>query len=115
MKEIVLAFVLTASSAQEVPDFVQRPPAEYLDGPSVGMGLIVVPANQIDPACRSIGGQAPGLIVGCYREGVVVLPDPCVFPDEIFAQIACHEVAHRRGWEHPVQPPNPPSPPAKPR
>lgn len=32
------------------------------------------------------------------REDRVYLPNPCDFPDEVFAHLACHELGHWQGW-----------------
>jgi hypothetical protein len=103
MMKLALSAAMAMTVSASAPDFVTRPPAEFVGGPPIAMGLIVVPAHLIDAACRQIGGRASNMIVGCYVDGFVILPDPCVFRDEVFAQIACHEVAHARGWKHEVE------------
>jgi hypothetical protein len=42
-------------------------------------------------------------IIACVRKSksgapIMVMPNPCLFPGEVFSHIACHELAHVSGW-----------------
>lgn len=106
MKAVILSLALAASSSAP-SDFVTRPPVDYLGGAPVSFNEIVVPSRLIDAACRSQGSRSSPtmVVVGCYLPALntVILPNPCDFPDEVYAQIKCHEVAHIRGWRHGIE------------
>jgi len=38
--------------------------------------------------------------LACAGFGFIILPNPCEFSDERYAQIACHELGHLNGWHH---------------
>lgn len=64
-------------------------------------------SGDTDTACRQIGAvSAEGAqIVGCHHGGVIVLPNPCTWPNRSdFADIACHELGHANLWpaNHPA-------------
>lgn len=58
--------------------------------------------EQVDRWCGLLAGRElypPGsTFLACHYAGTIYVPNPCGFPDEQFAQIACHELAHRQGW-----------------
>lgn len=50
-----------------------------------------------DPATDCQIGNA----TACTLGKVVIVPDPCQFPNDFYALLLCHENAHRfGGWEH---------------
>lgn len=36
----------------------------------------------------------------CWRHGIAYLPNPCNYPNEEFARLACHEKAHGMKWPY---------------
>lgn len=41
-------------------------------------------------------------LIGCAEllPPSMIVPNPCVFPEEVYARIACHEKAHSLGWTY---------------
>lgn len=75
------------------------PPAKYHGDNSAAAHFLNRDALQI-----KCGNDAPKgyAYAGCSGDiaGVptIVLPNPCAYRHEKFAQIACHELGHRNGW-----------------
>jgi hypothetical protein len=83
--------------------FVDAPPSQFR-GPGF-YAVRTVPTAQIATACAGVStvGERQGVVVGCAKGSVVILPNPCEWSDA-YAQLACHEQAHAaRGWanDHP--------------
>lgn len=77
-------------------DYAARPPPAYR-----GEGRFPVETVRPDAIGAACSDRRS---TGCYRFGRVILPNPCDWPgNEAFAQLACHEAAHARGWpaDHP--------------
>ena len=56
----------------------------------------------VESVCRNLGAQVPeGMsLVACANSKGIVAPNPCLFPDERYARLLCHEKAHVLGWKH---------------
>ena len=100
---LALAAMAMVGASTPRPQYAGMPPYRYM-----GDGItITVFTSKVEAFC---GPPTPGFqIVGCYRRTngrpVVVLPNPCLFPEEFFATIACHEKAHAtHNWpaDHPL-------------
>lgn len=86
---------------------VQAPPPRYDTGPlPADLVYRIVPAPDVDAACRRVGSVPAGLhVLACYAPlgHFIVLPtrgsDPL-----IFEALKRHEEAHARGWpaDHPT-------------
>ena len=37
-------------------------------------------------------------LVACFEPPVIIVPNPCDYPDESYARIVCHEIGHANGW-----------------
>jgi hypothetical protein len=78
-----------------------------------------MPRAAIDGHCRKAGVEAAGDVAACARPGLMVLPDPCLWPTrEAYAELVCHETGHSLRWRHDAAgrtleplPPAPPPPP----
>jgi len=90
-------------------------------GPNYGLGTLNYdgwpPARFIGDATSRVSWVKPELVAkacdepdpdhtleACQDGGHIVLPNPCTFPkSDDFARLACHELAHQRGWaaDHP--------------
>lgn len=104
MKVVAALAALLALGAAPVetrPVYSGHPPLRYM-GDNVA---VVIFTRDMDTAC----GTRPGYIVlGCHNRtksgaSVIALPNPCLFPGEIFARLSCHELGHANGWagDHP--------------
>jgi hypothetical protein len=93
MKALSLFLVIITSAAAAVPvtpAYDGMPPARF-EGPA----KLKVVFGRVD-LC---GTSSFGTFEACVRKGVTYLPDPCAYGDrEEFARLACHEIAHVRGW-----------------
>lgn len=103
MKEaIALAALLALGAADARPVYSGLPPFRFMGD---GAAFTIYTVN-VEAFC---GPPTPGhVILACAkkRKGgipVMVLPNPCLFPEERFATLACHEKAHVAGWagDHP--------------
>jgi hypothetical protein len=75
--------------------YVQQPP-ERLRADNTA---VVRFATSPDAACRQIGAASEGTILGCHHAGLIVIPNPCAWPNRSdYADLACHELGHRNGW-----------------
>lgn len=100
-----MAALLALAATPVAADYVTRPPAEYRGGPAVTLSVTFAPFGEVDPRCRAWGALASWTIVGCQRQEEMISPDPCDarFEGEKYASVMCHEVAHARGWRHPIE------------
>lgn len=59
----------------------------------------------VDLRCGGDLDPTNGFIVAChfYKTDVTILPNPCLYKDEPYARLACHELGHDNGWgpDHP--------------
>lgn len=70
------------------------PPNRYQGNAEVTVRFVNEP-NAPD-AC---GLAAQGTFEACFRNGVLILRNPCPLgPTESYARLTCHELAHRNGW-----------------
>jgi hypothetical protein len=55
---------------------------------------------QIDQRCQGLFGVPPAGMKtdACSIEGRAIMPNPCAYPDESYARMLCHEMAHVNGW-----------------
>jgi hypothetical protein len=63
--------------------------------------------SDIHAACSVTAGRLPVQRVyrGCERGGVIVLPNPCLWPNRSdYADLTCHELGHVQGWSGAHQP-----------
>ena len=106
------AFVALAALATTAPAVPFGPGTTNWDGPPPkrfqGDAAVVVSFQaSVTPPCDP---APPGLeTVACEFEAangvpVIILPNPNQFPDDPYAQIVAHELAHRSGWagNHPL-------------
>jgi hypothetical protein len=83
------------------------PPDEY-KGDNAAV-VIFTDVAGVQSICHD--AAEPGkAIVGCsgIKDGtpIIVLPNPCgMRPEDFYAGISCHELAHVNGWRHPGTPP----------
>jgi hypothetical protein len=87
------------------------PPDEY-KGDNAAV-VIFTDVAGVQSICHD--AAEPGkAIVGCsgIKDGtpIIVLPNPCgMRPEDFYAGITCHELAHVNGWRHPGTPKPPPA------
>lgn len=106
--KIVLATlsVLLVSAQAPAPhpeQATQYPKTEVFDGmppPRLRHPRQVPRVVTVGAVERGCGKDPPGLITyACTtRSGRVYVPNPCDFPQERFAMLMCHELAHVDGW-----------------
>lgn len=82
-------------------DTVEPAPAQYT-GPVAAKILFLYPQG-VESLCTSAGvGPVPSgrAVAACSQYDVIVMPDPCLYRDDNYAKLLCHEKAHILGWEH---------------
>lgn len=91
-----LIFAAWTAFAQPV-----RPPPEYRSGP-VQITVNFVTPDTATRMCRMLNPELPANVVACATDTVMVLPDPCFWRDDNYAEWVCHELGHARArnWEH---------------
>jgi hypothetical protein len=75
-----------------------RPPARFQH--EARSTVVTVPAAEVDRLCRP-PGEPPvcgARILACTQDGVITAPNPCAFRGDAYAELLCHEQAHRNGW-----------------
>lgn len=91
-------------------------PATKNDGAKQRLFWGLVPQTPTDPKYRgnhrmiveAVGedgvdercGPAPAAACANPALQRVVVPNPCLYPDDPYAGLLCHEMAHLKGWEH---------------
>lgn len=40
-------------------------------------------------------------VVACQAGAQIIAPNPCLYVEEYYAGVLCHEVGHMNGWRHP--------------
>lgn len=104
MKHLALGLLLSACGWQNYND--SMPPAEYRGNAQAA--VFFLSPDGVQQVCAPAIGYAKGVIVyACAKQtgkgqGIMVLPNPCPFGEagERFAELACHELSHLRGWSH---------------
>ncbi len=91
-------FLASATPLAHGPIYAGMPPEQYWMTDAVVITLYV---NDVARHCGTVA--PPGMtVLGCTRHvdgvTVMVLPNPCLLADELYARIACHERAHAAGW-----------------
>lgn len=108
---MVRTFLLATSFALVAPSasLVERPPVEYLTPPDAPVVVLFANPATVDAVCRRNAPPVPEgyVILACTRDDIraQLMPDPCLFPDEFYAALQCHENAHLSrkglvGWRH---------------
>ena len=80
---------------------VEAAPVEYI-GPAAAKILFLYPEG-VESLClgAGVGPVPPGrTVVACAQDDVIVMPDPCLYRDDSYAKLLCHEKAHILGWAH---------------
>lgn len=97
----LLAAAALAAAAPQTTSLVDSgyPPVAY-QGDTFGIVFFV------DDAASLCGVPPPGYrILGCHKDGTIVMPNPCKeeYVGEAYAKLMCHEMGHRNGWpgDHP--------------
>lgn len=71
-------------------------PPERFQGDTGVLQIRFVAEPNAEGAC---GLSSKGTFQACVRGGVLILPNPCPRgATERFAELTCHEMAHRNGW-----------------
>lgn len=74
------------------------PPVRFIESRSAAVTLFLTPEG-IARAC-GVSSRPNGVILACASEekGIMALPHPCQFPNDPYAVVVCHELAHLNGW-----------------
>lgn len=67
---------------------IQPPPARY----RADATHTVLITNRIAALCGNPDAYS------CFQYNTVYLPNPCLFPADFYATLACHEFGHANGW-----------------
>ena len=108
----MLRFAVTVSAvgllaaAPFVPH-VPIPPPEFQRAPDAPAVVIYGDPAAVDAFCREGTGLIGGTIFACTFpvNRLQVMPNPCLFPDEFYARLQCHENGHLpradgTNWRH---------------
>lgn len=68
--------------------YAPRPPDQYTGNKVLTVETVPVPTIP----CRTPTSTS------CYTLGRIILPNPCDWPAESYAQMFCHEKGHALGW-----------------
>lgn len=82
---------------------VEKPPVQFQHPPREPAVVVWAHPFIVDSFCRSRSDVPADMIVlACTFPGerFQVMPDPCLYPDEYYASLQCHENAHLNGWQH---------------
>jgi hypothetical protein len=96
---LTLAAPLTAAGPIAHGKWFDGPPPLRFQHLPARARLHTLATTDVQAACtRARPSPADVTIYACARNGVVTMPNPCEFPDERFAELLCHELAHINGW-----------------
>jgi|GEM_PF-2869744 len=94
-----IAFALSGcTSVRAVTQAVQAPPERFKGAAPVvylETGAVVQRCEPLNVACAI---KMPDGVVG--PDWTIITPDPCAYPDQSYARLLCHELAHAKGWRH---------------
>jgi hypothetical protein len=86
--------------------FAPLPPLEYrVDYTVASIGF--TQEETVDIKCGGDGNPLNGQIMACAEVNGerMIMPHPCLYEDDQYARLLCHELGHIRGW--PKDHPNP--------
>lgn len=74
---------------------VPVPPLDLQGAPDQPVIILFGNPAEVDAACRN-PGQVGGTVFACTfgRERVQIMPNPCLYENEAYARIQCHENGH---------------------
>lgn len=77
---------------------VEKPPVQFQLAPDAPAVVLYADPVTVDAVCRRLADKVPegAIILACTvpSNRRQLMPDPCLFPDEYFASLQCHENAH---------------------
>lgn len=85
------------------PHIPQLPPVDYTGPTYREIEVSFKSPIAVHIACggdfREFQGQMHQ-IFACAGVGKnwIIMPDPCLYPDENYARLMCHELGHTKGW-----------------
>lgn len=91
---------------------VEQAPPEFWGPPDAPALVMYADPVVVDAVCREASGAVPAgyVVMACTNPGnrTQIMPDPCLYQDEYYARLQCHENAHlprKDGtrWVHPVR------------
>jgi hypothetical protein len=104
MKALAPLLVALALSGCAEGRVFSEPPAQYRgDG---AFYVVTGSDTAIERACagaameRDFQGRPKGYPVACAGGMAAIIPNPCGWATDPFAQLLCHEFGHLRGWRH---------------
>lgn len=105
MLKPALASVIVAMTGPSYHPLVEQPPARYMRPPANIAGVLYADPRTVDAVCRDLSAEPvpeTTVILACTipATGRMLMPDPCLFTDEFYAALLCHENAHLNGWRH---------------
>jgi len=76
------------------------PLADYTLPPEIYRGDATVTVTFAKPELvqELCGKRGVKELIGCGEPGLMIVPNPCQYPNEVYARIICHEAAHSQGW-----------------
>jgi len=104
---VIIALVvnsLTGCAAYQAIDYVQTPPREF-QGPATAQ-VEFIPAEAVLFRCIN-----RGIANACTTDNRITITNACAYPDQPYARLMCHEMAHVNGWDAQHSTPPPPLPP----
>lgn len=106
-----LALIVTFAMAGPSASIVEPAPADLRDAPHLPALVYYADPVVVDAACRGMAKVPEGVtVLACTVPSTrrQLMPNPCLFPDEFYAALQCHENAHLpradgRVWLHGVR------------
>lgn len=72
---------------------IVRPPLEYQHDATIRV-TFEAPAKT-EQRCAALTGNPSA--ISCAQIGTAMMPNPCVYNDDLYAQMMCHELGHANG------------------
>lgn len=110
MHKIALAVTLALIGPSATK--VEPAPVDFWEAPDAPALVMYADPATVDAVCRQVSGTVPAgyVVMACTNPAnrTMIMPNPCLYQDEYYARLACHENAHLprkdgRRWAHPVR------------
>lgn len=91
----IVSAVALLAAAPAMPH-VDIPPPDFQRAPDAPAVVIYGHPAAVDAVCREGTGLVGGTIFACTfpARRAQIMPNPCLFPDEFYARLQCHENGH---------------------
>jgi hypothetical protein len=90
---------LNILTAMVIPHMASLPPVQYREDKVIAIIQFTYPKD-VDKGCGGSPEDDPTYIVACTKVGgpKMLAPHPCLYPEDPYARVLCHELGHISGW-----------------